>query len=222
MEEIDLKEVYSYYKSKIFLILMTINIVLIVGNIYTTFIRVPMYQSNTTIVLVNDQKREYSQTDQQLNKNLIGTYSHIVKSRKVLSKVIENLDLATDTDTLANNISVSAIEGTEIIKIVVNNQDANQAKEITDEAAKIFTAEIKRLYNLENIEVLDKAVVSTSAYNVNFVKDNAIFALVGIVLSCTVVFVMYYFDTTIKSSEIVEEKLGLTILGVVPCESRDK
>ena len=45
--------------------------------------------------------------------------------------------------------------------------------------------------------------------------------MIGVVLSFGVVFVMYYFDTTIKSSEIVEEKLGLTVIGIVPKESKE-
>lgn len=222
MEEIDLKEIYSYYKTKIVLILVTIVAVLVVGNIYTNFIRVPMYQSNTTIVLVNSKKGDYNQSDIQLNKNLVGTYSEIIKSRKVLSKVKSNLNIKTDVGTLAKNISVNSVENAEIIKIVVNDKDAKRAKKITDEVAKVFIDEIKRLYNLENIEVLDEANVALSAYNVNHVKDNVLFTLVGLVLASGVVFIMYYFDTTIKSSEIVEEKLGLTVLGVVPNEGKEK
>ena len=32
---------------------------------------------------------------------------------------------------------------------------------------------------------------------------------------------MYYFDTTIKSTEVVENKLGLTVIGIVP-EEKDR
>ena len=32
---------------------------------------------------------------------------------------------------------------------------------------------------------------------------------------------MYCFDTSIKSSEVVEEKLGLTVIGIVPKEERE-
>ena len=32
---------------------------------------------------------------------------------------------------------------------------------------------------------------------------------------------IYYFDTTIKSSEIVEDKLGLTVIGIVPKEEKE-
>ena len=220
MEEINLSEVYSYFKSKILWIILAIVVIVILGNIYTIITRTPMYQSNTTIVLVGESKKEYNQSDSLLNQNLIGTYSQIIKSRKVLSQVIENLDLKMTTEELSNSITTSSVEETEIIQITVENAKAKDAQRITDEVAKVFAKEIKDIYNLENVTIIDKAELSKSPYNVNYVKDNIIYLVIGIVLSFGVVFVMYYFDTSIKSSEVVEEKLGLTVIGIVPKEER--
>lgn len=220
MEEINLSEVYSYFKTKILWILLAIVVIVILGNIYTIITRTPMYQSNTTIVLVGESKKEYNQSDSLLNQNLIGTYSQIIKSRKVLSQVIENLDLKMTTEELSNSITTSSVEETEIIQITVENAKAKDAQKITDEVAKVFAKEIKDIYNLENVTIIDKAELAKSPYNVNYVKDNIIYLVIGIVLSFGVVFVMYYFDTSIKSSEVVEEKLGLTVIGIVPKEER--
>lgn len=221
MEEINLKEVYSYFKAKILWILLAIVIIVIIGNVYTIITRVPMYQSNTTIVLVGESKKEYSQSDSLLNQNLIGTYSEIITSRKVLQQVIDNLKLKTTVDELSSNITTSSVEDTEIIRITVNNERKKQAAEIADEVAEVFSDEIQDIYNLENVAIIDKAEVANSPYNINYVKDNIIYLAIGIVLSFGVVFVMYYFDTTIKSSEVVEEKLGLTVIGIVPKEDKE-
>lgn len=221
MEEINLSEVYSYFKSKILWIILAIVVIVILGNIYTIITRTPMYQSNTTIVLVGESKKEYNQSDSLLNQNLIGTYSQIIKSRKVLSQVIENLDLKMTTEELSNSITTSSVEETEIIQITVENAKAKDAQKITDEVAKVFAKEIKDIYNLENVTIIDKAELAKSPYNVNYLKDNVIYLVISLVLSFGVVFVMYYFDTSIKSSEVVEEKLGLTVIGIVPKEERE-
>ena len=63
MEEINLKEVYSYFKSKILWILIAIVVIIVIGNVYTIITREPMYRSNTTIVLVGESKESYSQSD---------------------------------------------------------------------------------------------------------------------------------------------------------------
>lgn len=218
MEEINLKEVYTYFKFRILWILIAIVAIVVIGNIYTIITRVPMYQSNTTLVLVGESKKGYSQSDSVLNQNLIGTYSQIITSRTVLSQVIDNLKLKTTTESLSKNITTSSVEDTEIIKITVNSSKRKEAAKIADEVATVFSKEVQDIYNLENVTIIDKAEVATSPYNINYVKDNIIYLMIGIVLSFGVVFVMYYFDTTIKSSEVVEEKLGLPVIGIVPKE----
>ena len=221
MEEINLKEVYSYFKSRLLWMILAIVVIVIIGNVYTILTRVPMYQSNTTIVLVGESKKEYSQTDSQLNQNLIGTYSEIITSRKVLQQVIDNLKLKMTVDELSKNITTSSVEDTEIIRITVNNEKKKMAVKIADEVASVFSEEIQDIYNLENVAIIDKAEEADAPYNINYVKDNVIYLMIGVVLSFGVVFVMYYFDTTIKSSETVEEKLGLTVIGIVPKEERE-
>ena len=40
--------------------------------------------------------------------------------------------------------------------------------------------------------------------------------MLGLVLGCGIIFVMFYFDTTIKNPDEIQTKLGLPLLGVVP------
>lgn len=219
MEEINLVEVFSYFKSKIIAMLIVIGVILIAGNVYSIFIKTPMYQSNTTVLLVNDKTT--NTTEVQLNKNLVTTYTEIIRSRRVLNQVIKELNLDYTVSELSNMINVEAVGDTEIIKITVSNKNKKKAAIIADQIADTFSKEIKDLYHLENVSVVDKAVVNNKAYNINYLKDNIIFLGIGIVLTFGVVFVMYYFDTTIKSSDVVENKLGLTVIGIVP-EEKDR
>lgn len=217
MEEIDLRELFDYFKSKFVWVIITIILFVGIGNVYMILTRVPMYKGNTTIVLVSENKTEaYNQNELQLNKNLVGTYSEIIKSRNVLSQVIENLGLDTSVDRLSRNVSVQAVQNTEIIKISVGADDPELAARIANEIASVFTTEIKKIYKLNNVSVVDKAVKSKKPYNINYVKDNVIYTGLALVLSCGLIFILFYFDTTIKTSEEIEKKLGLTVIGIVP------
>ncbi len=217
MEEIDLRELFDYFKSNFMWIIVTVILFIGIGNVYTILTRVPMYKGNTTIVLVSENKNEsYNQNELQLNKNLVGTYSEIIKSRNVLSQVIDNLGLDMTVESLSKNVSVEAVQNTEIIKISVGADDPEVAARIANEIASVFTTEIKKIYKLNNVSVVDKAVDSIKPYNVNYVKDNIIYIAVGIALSCGLIFINFYFDTTIKTSEEIENKLGLTVIGIVP------
>lgn len=220
MEEIDLKEMFDYFKSKISWIIITVVLAIGIGNIYTILTRVPMYRSDTSLVLVSKNNGEsgqsFNQGDQQLNKNLVGTYTEIIKSKRVLEKVINNLDLDYTLGELQGRVSVTAVTNTEIIKITASDPEPRQATKISNEIANVFVNEINKFYELNNVAVLDKAESTKSPYNVNYVKDNIIYLLVGVVLSCGIIFIYFYFDTTIKTSDDIEKKLGLNVIGTVP------
>ena len=222
MEEIDLRELFDYFKSKIMWIIITIILLIGIGNVYTILTRVPMYRSNTTIVLVSENKNEtYNTNELQLNKNLVGTYSEIIKSRKVLDQVIENLGLDYTVEELSKNIKVESVQNTEIIRVSVGDSDSEVATGIANEIASVFTTEIQKIYKLNNVSVVDKATDSVKPYNVNYLKDNVIYIAIALVLSCGLIFILFYFDTTIKTSEEIENKLGLTVIGIVPLVDKE-
>lgn len=222
VEEIDLKELFEYFKSKIVWIGIAVVVLIILGNIYTVFTRVPMYKSDTTIVLVSENKNEsYNTSELQLNKNLVGTYTEIIKSRKVLDPVIKNLKLDYSYEELKKNVTVTSVTNTEIIMISVGDSNTELATKIANEIADVFITEVQKIYKLNNVSIVDKAVDSIKPYNVNYIKDNLIYIAIGIVLSCGIVFIKFYFDTTIKTSEEIENKLGLTVMGIVPKVERE-
>lgn len=217
METIDLKELLEYYKSKFGIVILFIALVGILGCLYGLFIQKPMYKSSTSIVLISEAKdnSQLTYNDVSVNQNLVSTYSEIVKSKRVLSQVINNLKLDYSYGALSNNIEVSSVTGTQIIKITVTDGNSKTAKKVANEIAKVFSKEIPELYNISNVNVLDTAEVASSAYNVNIAKQNTIFLLAGLVLGLGVVFVMYYFDRSVKNASQIEDKLKLPVLATV-------
>lgn len=217
MEEIDLKELFDFIKDRLGLIVIITAAVSIIGCIYGLLIQTPMYKSYTTVVLSGSESSNTSitTTDITLNKNLINTYAEIVKSRRILDQVIENLDLDIKYGTLSSRVSVSALNNTEIIKITVNDEDPNIAMDIANETAKVFSNEIASLYKMDNVNILDNAIASENPHNINVLKQLVIYVLVGLILGLGVVFMIFYFDRTIKSLEQIEQKTKLPILGSV-------
>lgn len=217
MEEIDLKELFEYIKEKIALLLVIVIGVCLVGCVYGLFIQKPMYRSYTTVILGSNENNTSSitQSDITLNKNLVNTYAEIVVSRRVLNQVIDELKLDISYESLKSKINVTALNNTEIIKITVNDRNAIQAKNIANVTANYFSKEVVELYNMNNVNILDSATEATSPYNINVIKQFVIYLVIGCVLGAGVLFVIFYFDRTIKSVEQVEQKIKLPILGSV-------
>lgn len=218
MEEINLEELFKFFISKIKFILLSVGVCLLLGFIYVQFILTPMYHSSTTLILVSNNNQQNSaalQSEVNLNKNLVTTYSEIVKSRSVLSQVIDKLKLDDTDEELSKRITVSSVENTEIIKIQVSDKDNKEAKKIASTTSEVFMKEVQKIYNLTNVSTIDEASLEKEPYNVNLVKQLLIAAALGLVSSMGIVFLIFYFDTTIKSSKDIEEKLGLPVIGNV-------
>ncbi len=218
MEEIDLKELFEFMKSKIFTLIIIMVGICLIGSIYGLFIQKPMYSSYTTVILgstENTSSTALTQNDLTLAKNLVDTYAQIVKSRRVLEQVIDELKLDTTYEELYNQVTVTALNNTEIIKINVADRDAIRAKNIANVTANYFTKEVVNLYNMNNANILDEAIENEHPYNINVFKQLVIYIMIGIILGFGVLFIIFYFDRTIKSAEQIEQKVKLPILGSV-------
>ena len=97
MEEINLKELFDYVKERLLIIIIIMLAVLVVGCVYSIFIKTPLYKSYSRVVLVSDDGTAaggtggVTQSDVQLNKSLVSTYSELVTSRTIMDKVIKSI-----------------------------------------------------------------------------------------------------------------------------------
>ena len=218
MEEIDLKELFQFMKSKIFTLIVITVAICLIGSIYGLFIQKPMYSSYTTVILGSNESTTnvgITQNDLTLAKSLVDTYAEIVKSRRVLDQVIDELKLDMSYEELAGKITVTALNNTEIIKISVIDRDAIKAKNVANVTANYFTEEIVNLYNVNNVNILDKATENDVPYNINIPKQLILYFMIGFIVAVGYLFIIFYFDRTIKSVEQVEQKIKLPILGSV-------
>lgn len=223
MEEIDIKEIIYFIFKKRFFVILAVIIGAMLGLFYTKFLVTPMYSSYSTVVLsqptsssTNIQSNSITQSDVTLNQKLVATYSEIMKSRVVATQVKQELKLNIDETELMKSISVTAKDDTEMLKIQVSNADPVLAANIANSLANVFIVKVKEIYNIENITIIDTAFINNRPYNVNYTKNIALFAASAGILACGILFLIFYFDTRIKSKSEVEELLGLDILAVIP------
>lgn len=214
MEEIDLKELLNYAVKKLKLFIGVLIAVFLAGNIYTFIFQKPTYQSYATVILSSaDGNKTVTNNDVTLNKNLVTTYSSIATSRRVLDQVESELEYGNSYNALTGKINVSALTNTEIIKITATDNDAEHAEKIANVTAKYFVEEVKNLYNLDTISVLDDAIQSQTPSNKNIAKQELIYTAIGVVLGFGLIFLLFYVDRSVKTQEQVESRTELPVLG---------
>ena len=113
-------------------------------------------------------------------------------------------------------VTVSQEKDTEIIRISVTNENAATAEKVANETAKVFIERVTDIYKINNIQIVDKAEISTTPSNVNHIKDVIIFTFMGAVVAAMYVIIANMLDTTIKSAEEVEKEFKVPVLASIP------
>lgn len=221
MEEIDLVELLKmFWRKKILIILITILFIGI-GYIYTTRFITPMYTSTTTLVLASNNEKNKSNTtstaaEVAVNTKLVSTYSELIKSQKVLREVVADTGINITEEQLKKEISIESVSSTSLINISVEDKIPENSSKIANEIANVFTKKVAEIYNINNVQIVNQAEIPQEPSNINHKKDIVIFGLVGLLVSITYIIIANMLDTTIKSSEELDDIFGLPILASIP------
>ena len=219
MEEINIRDFLNYLK-KYVLVIVAVALVLIIGVfIYDKSIKKPLYTTYTTIILTKSNETQtgttITQNDILLNQKLVETYSKIIKSKLVLEQVISETGVTYTAEELSENVSVEAYENTEMLKISVTDQDPELAANIANSIAQVFSGEIAKIYQINNISVVDVAVTPEEVSNNTLKRDLLLALFISIFGTIGVVFVVYYFDDTVKLTDDLEEEIGMPVVAKV-------
>lgn len=218
-ETMDLREILQIIYKRLWFIILVTLVCIISSGIISFFVLDSIYEASTTLMVSktrDDQSSNLQYNDILMNQKLVKTYSEIVKSNRVLEKVIEQLDLDMTTGDLRNKIQVSSVSDTEIIRIAVQDKDPNFATELANSIAVVFMGEIGSIMKMDNVQFIDPAKVPIDPVKPRPFLNIAIAAVLGVMISVFIVFLVEYFDNTVKTVDDVENKLGLPVLGSIP------
>ena len=219
MEEINIKDFFNYLK-KYILIICGVVVIFVIGVFtYDKSIKKPLYTTYTTIILTKSNEAQASttitQNDILLNQKLVETYTKIIKSKLVLDQVISETGITYTAEELGQNVAVEAYENTEMLKISVTDSDPELSASIANSIAQVFSGEVAKIYQMNNISVIDIAQVPEEVSNNTLTRDFFIALFISIFGSIGVIFIIYYFDDSIKLTDDLEEEIGMPVIAKV-------
>lgn len=224
MEEINLKEFFNYYKKYILIIFIVVFVFVVGVTIYNLKIKTPLYTTKTSVVLVKNETKSSSVVNDtesidvnsiNLNQKLVSTYRKIIKSRLVLEQVVSSLNLNYTFREIDNEVSVNAVNDTEILEISVSDEDPKVAASIANSIVEVFAKEVSEMYNINNVSVLDKAQVPSGPSNNTVLRDIVLAVFVAVAGCSAVIFVVYYFDDTLRDTENIESEIEMPVIAKV-------
>ena len=216
--EIDLLEIFYVLLSKIWVIILATALGFGIAAGYTLAFIEPVYSSTSTLYVMSKSTSITSLTDLQVGSSLTKDYQVFIKSRPVVDKVIEELELDMTYEEFVANVSVENPQDTRFINITVNNHDAYMAKTIVDKLTDVSASRMEEIMETEAPNVADYGHVPEEKTSPSTAKNAVMGALIGFVLSAGVIIVMFLMNDSIHTSEDVEKYIGINTLGIIPLE----
>ncbi len=219
-DEIDLRELIFILRKRLAIILILIFLSVVTSGFVSYFILDKQYQASTTIIVGSNisyyEIKDLQLSDITMYQKLLKTFSEIAKSRMVSEKVINDLDLGISIESLQNKISVTVVGDTQMMTIKATDKNPETAALIANKLSDIFKKEVAQIMQVENVEIIDPAVVPRSPIKPKPMLNIGIAFILALMVGVGLSFLLEYLDHTIKTPDDVEKYLELPVLGAIP------
>ena len=222
----DLREYINIIRRRLWIIIVIAVLFTVGTGIYNNYFLENIYESNSTLYVGKgaDEQTAIVYNDLLMGQYLVKDYKEIASSRVVSEQVVDELknegklDEEFNPANLANMISINLRGDTRVIEIKVQDTNPERAQDLANKIAEVFKARAEELMKINNIEIIDTALLPAEdkPAKPKRVQNIAIAAFIGIITGLGVIFLIEYFDNTIKTSEDVDKFLELPVIGTIP------
>jgi len=218
-EQIDLRELFGILIKRLWVIVLITIMSVLISGVVTFFLLVPVYETSTTLMVTRAQditETHLQYQDILISHRLVNTYREITTSNRVLYRVIDALGIEMSADEMRAMVAVTSLRDTEIIKISVENTDPAFASNLANAIAQVFMEEVVEIMRIENVHIIDEAMLPENPVRPRPLLNIALAGVLGFMLGLGLIFLIEYLDNTVKTSESIEKRLNLPVLGVIP------
>lgn len=216
----DWHKFFKMFFKKIWIVIIITVVSVSFAAYISLFMIKPQYQASTRLmVLINSSNivNQISYDDLMASQVLVKNFKELIKSRAITSEVIQKLQLTDLTDAdLADRIDVELIPDSSMLSISVRYEDPEIVADIANELGNVFIQRTSELLKMNNISLVDRAVVTEKPVYPRPFLIIALSFLTGIFLSIGLILVFVYYDDTVSNLEAVEKMTGLRLIGIVP------
>lgn len=220
--ELELKDYLHIIRKRLWLIVGFVALACLGAGFVSKLFLTPIYQASTKLI-VNQSTESVGLNSLDLNTvnlnlRLIDTYKEIIKTVAIMDIVSEeHPEFGLTAEQLIRKVSVSSVNNTQVMTLVVEDPSYGRAAEIVNAISDVFQREIPKIMSVDNVSILNEAEVglSPSPVRPNVPLNVAIAFVVSLMLILGVVLLLEYLDDTVKTEKDVEQLLQLPTLSVI-------
>lgn len=220
---IDLAELFGVLWHWIWLILLVALLLGGAAYAFSKFVIPEEFQSTTKIYVLDKESGSGGQstyTDLQVGSQLTKDYAELITSRTVIEKVIadNHLESVYDYKEFLNKVEVNTPIDTRIVSITVTDTNPALAQALADDIRVEASDLIIDTMQINAVNTYEVANLPTEKSAPSCSKWALLGALLGALLVGGTVTLQYILDDTIKTSEDIEQYLGLSTLALIPLD----
>lgn len=206
MEEIDLKDLLEEFWNRRFFLITVLVLSIIVVIFFSIFEekKVTTFTTHTTILITeNELGEEKKGIEQEIN-----SIKALIKSDIMLEEINNKINLEFEEENIIVTNEVS-----NIIQLSVTHEKVESAIQISN---VIIDKLMEKSFNVFKTNKIDIEIINypEKTYQENIIKKDSALILIIIpnIISFGIIFVIYIFDTKIKSKDKIEKELNVEVI----------
>lgn len=222
--ELDLKEVFKIIKLRLWIILLCA--VITGGAVYgymTQFVP-DVYSAKVSMYINNGEKGDAGDGITSANltaaQKLVDTYVRMIKSDRILDRVIEKTNYELKASQVRDMLSASAVNDTAMFEVVVTSERPDVSMDIAQAIAIVAPEEIPNIVDGSYATVVDSPKMPTAPVPPRHMLKSALGAAIGAVAVALVFILRNLLDTHVRTEEELERIGDIHVLGNIPDFSR--
>ncbi|RKQ85530.1 YveK family protein [Brockia lithotrophica] len=216
-EELGLQDVVRVLRKRLIWIILLTIIGALIAYVFSAYFTTPVYSASTQLI-VNPKQNEnapLTYSDLQISLNLIETYKEVLKSPRILEKVVQLTGYSKGVGELNKHVKVNTVKQSQVLSVTVEDTSPERAAVLANAIAKVFQQEIPKILRVDNVEILAEAYPPSSPVRPKVFLNTLVGGVIGLFAGILLAFLLEALDTTFREEKQIEEVLGLPVLGEV-------
>lgn len=230
-----IKDILQLILSKIWMLIIFTVVGGAIAFSFSKFVLPLQYSSHITMYVqsyTGISENADNQNNISNSKQLVNTYMEVLKDDAVMNAVGDMLVKQYKDDSLKEcfNINaegkinpasirecltISSVTDTSAVKAVATTKDAELSAMICNSLTQVAPKYVEEAVGVGSINTIDKAKVYKTPVAPNIMKNTALGMAAAFIIAVMVIFVIDYFDNTIKESDAIGKKYNKAIIGEI-------
>ena len=179
---------------------------------------VPKYEASVNMIVNMKADIEGYMSSDSISsaQTLAETYAIIIKSNTVLKQVVENLDLEISYEELNEQVTVNAINETQVMKISVESDNPTTALKTVEEISVVAPDIVVEAVEAGSCKVVSLPEVKEGSSTADIIKSASVCAFLTLVICLSIIVLKELRNDYIVDELDIENKLGILTLGIIP------